>query len=113
MDHDRLLIWQRAMDICVHVYELTKTFPQTEVYGLTAQLRRSGVSIASNIAEGEGRLTRGERRQALSQARGSLSELDTQMEIAQRLNYTDGRELRNSLYELRLMIDAYIAYIRR
>jgi four helix bundle protein len=77
MDYCDLQIWQRAIDLSMHIYELTLSFPKEETYGLIAQMRRSAVSVASNIAEGEGRLTPGERRNALSQARGSLFELST------------------------------------
>jgi four helix bundle protein len=69
------------------IYRLTQGFPREELYGLTSQIRRAAVSIPSNIAEGQGRLTRGEFRQFLGQARGSYAELETQMIIAQNLGY--------------------------
>ena len=77
-------IWQRAVNIAVLVYQLTNDFPQSELYGLTSQMRRSAVSIASNIAEGHSRSSR-EFVQFLSIARGSVSELETQIEIASRI----------------------------
>ncbi len=82
-----LLVWQKAKALAVDVYGETKSFPRAEVYGLTAQLRRAAVSVASNIAEGQGRLTSGEFKQFLGQARGSLLELETQVAIAFDLGY--------------------------
>src|ERR1700758_5245043 len=73
------------MELTVSVYSLTKTFPQDELYGLTSQLRRASVSIASNIAEGRGRGTDGEFRQFLNFAQGSTYEVQTQLLLAKRL----------------------------
>ena len=75
------------MDLALGVYEETKCFPKYELYGLTSQMRRAAVSIPSNIAEGKGRLTDRDRAHFFCQARGSLLELETQLLIAQRLNY--------------------------
>lgn len=82
-----LIVWQKGMDLADAVYRLTRSFPKEEVYGLTNQMRRAAVSVPSNAAEGQGRLNRGEFRQFLGQARGSLLELETQAELAQRLGY--------------------------
>lgn len=71
----------------VDVYKATESFPKHELYGLTSQLRRASCSIVSNIAEGQGRITYGERRQMFSQARGSLFETQAQVIAAQRLNF--------------------------
>jgi four helix bundle protein len=76
-DFQDLSVWQRAMELTVSVYGLTKTFPREEIYGLTSQLRRASVSIASNIAEGRGRRTDGEFRQFLGIAQGSTYEVQT------------------------------------
>ena len=76
------------MQLAVEVYKLTKSFPREEVYGLTSQIRRSAISIPSNIAEGHGRLNVGEFRQFLGIARGSTYELQTQLELAQSLEFT-------------------------
>ncbi|MBP6470961.1 MAG: four helix bundle protein [Chloroflexi bacterium] len=81
-----LLVWQRAMDFSVHVYQVTSSFPSSEMYGLTNQMRRAAVSIPSNIAEGHMR-TRSEFGHFLRIARGSLAELETQLELAQRIGY--------------------------
>jgi four helix bundle protein len=86
-----LTVWQRAMELTVCIYELTKTFPKDELYGLTSQLRRASVSIASNIAEGRGRMTEGEFRQFLGIAQGSTYEVQTQLLVARQLKI--GEEL--------------------
>lgn len=81
-----LMAWQKAMNLVEEVYDITKRFPREELYGLTNQLRRAAVSIPSNIAEGQSRGSRDFVR-FLSIAQGSLSETETQMEIAFRLGY--------------------------
>ncbi len=88
-----LQVWQRSMQLTVAIYQLTQAFPREEVYGLTSQIRRSAVSIASNIAEGQGRLNTGEFRQFLGVARGSNCELQTQLEIARALKFGDPRQI--------------------
>jgi four helix bundle protein len=82
-----LEVWQKAMDLVTKVYEITKFFPESERFGLTTQLRRAAVSIPSNIAEGQGRRTTNEFLSFLSIARGSLMEVQTQVEIAARLSF--------------------------
>ncbi len=82
-----LVAWQKAVALVTDVYAITKEFPRAEIYGLTSQLRRSAVSIPSNIAEGQGRATKGEFIQFLCHARGSLFELETQVTIARELGY--------------------------
>jgi len=82
-----LLVWQRSMEMTVQIYELTQGFPREEIYGLTSQLRRASVSVASNIAEGRGRISQGEFKQFLGHARGSLYELETQMHLAISFGY--------------------------
>ena len=82
-----LRVWQNAMNITQTIYELTRQFPSDEKYGLVSQIRRAAVSIASNIAEGNGRNTTGEYIHFLGISRGSLFELETQIEIASRLGF--------------------------
>ena len=82
-----LIVWQRAIQMSVAVYGLTSRFPREELYGLTSQLRRAGVSVASNIAEGYGRGSSGEYKQFLGMARGSNSEVQTQLVIARELGF--------------------------
>ena len=87
-----LIVWQKAMDLVFDVYRVTAAFPREEVYGLTNQLRRSAVSVPSNIAEGHGRATKGEFIQFLCHSRGSLLELETQVLIASSLGYLDNSQ---------------------
>src|SRR5688500_3857401 len=82
-----LIAWQKAMDFVEKVNKATKGFPKEELYGLTSQLRRSAVSIPSNIAEGQGRRTDNEYAHFVSIANGSLHEAETQILIAERLSY--------------------------
>jgi len=82
-----LIAWQKAKHLAVMIYGLTDRFPRSEAYGLTSQMRRCAVSVASNIAEGQGRRTQGEFVQFLGHARGSLLELQTQAAIAFELQF--------------------------
>ncbi len=82
-----LAAWQRAIQLTAAVYKLTSSFPNSERFGLTNQLRRASVSVASNNAEGYGRATRGEYIQFLGHARGSNSEVETQIVIAKELGF--------------------------
>jgi four helix bundle protein len=82
-----LLVWQKAMDLAVELYRLTRTFPASERFGLISQIQRAGASIPSNIAEGHSRNTRGDYRRGISIARGSVGELETHLELARRLGY--------------------------
>jgi four helix bundle protein len=85
-----LVVLQKAMDLVTAIYQTTSCFPKEEIYGLTSQLRRAAISIPSNIAEGQGRHGEAEFRHFLRQAGGSLMEPETQIMIAQRLNYVGG-----------------------
>jgi four helix bundle protein len=91
--YKRLVVWQRAMALVVHVYNATKSFPKHEQYGLISQMRRSAVSIPSNIAEGHGRNSDKELVRFLDIAKGSIYELDTQIEISKQLNYIKIQDL--------------------
>lgn len=84
-----LVVWQRAMELAKDIYGVTRSFPQTETFGLISQLCRSAVSIPSNIAEGHGRLSDKVFAVFLGQARGSLYELETQLELARSLGYVE------------------------
>ncbi|MCB9894103.1 MAG: four helix bundle protein [Planctomycetes bacterium] len=84
-----LIAWQKAMDFVVEVYHSTRNWPREELYGLTSQLRRSAVSVPSNIAEGQGRFSTKEFLNHLSISYGSLTESFTQIKIARRLNYLE------------------------
>jgi len=85
--HHGLRVWQLGMQLTEEVYQLTQSFPASELYGLTGQMRRAAVSVPSNIAEGAGRESDQEFTRFLVIARGSLSELETQCRIALRLGY--------------------------
>ncbi len=110
-----LRAWQRAIELVEKVYLATSTLPKEETFGLKSQLRRCAVSIPSNIAEGQGRATRGEFQQFLGHARGSLYELETQIVIAAKLGYvvaTDRDNLLAESRELGRMLNALIASLK-
>ena len=86
-DYRQLEVWQEAMNLVTLIYQSTAGFPREETYGLTNQLRRAAVSVPSNIAEGQGRRSTKEFLNQLSVARGSLLEVQTQVEISSRLKY--------------------------
>lgn len=86
-NYRELIVWQKAMDLVELVYQATRQFPKEELYGLTSQVRRSAVSIPSNIAEGQARKSTAEFLNFLSIANGSRAEMETQILLAQRLKY--------------------------
>jgi len=86
-----LIVWQKAISLCVRVYQITDSFPKSEIYGLTSQIRRSAVSIPSNIAEGHSRGHK-EYIQFLKIAFGSGAELETQLFIALQIKYLTQQE---------------------
>ena len=88
-----LRVWQLSMELVEIIYRLTRNFPKHEIYGLTSQIQRAAVSVPSNIAEGHTREHTKEFLHHLSIAQASLAELDTQLEIAARLNYLETSEL--------------------
>jgi four helix bundle protein len=85
--HKELIVWQKAMDVVIGVYRLTKSFPKTELYGLASQIQRAAVSVPSNIAEGHALKQTQAYARHLAIANASLAELETQLEIANRLGY--------------------------
>ncbi len=93
--HKKLDVWQMAMDLVIEIYRITESFPKEEKYGLSNQLRRAAVSVPSNIAEGAARNTKKEFVNYLHMAQGSLSELDTQHEVAKGLAFLDGKTWEN------------------
>ncbi len=95
----KLRAWQRAMDMVEAIYGVSATFPRDERFGLTAQIRRAAVSVASNIAEGNGRPSRTDQCRFLVMALGSVAEVETQLEIAVRLRFID-REAADPAFEL-------------
>ncbi|SRR5579883_1657636 len=89
MSYRNQFIWQRAVQLAINCYKFTRLFPNSELYGLTSQIRRSSVSVASNIAEGYGRRSKQEYIQFLYIALGSLRELDTQLIIAKEVDLAE------------------------
>ncbi len=109
-----LRVWQRSMNLVLSIYATTHQFPKEELYGLVSQMRRAAVSVPSNIAEGKGRSTDRDRAHFYIQARGSLLELETQILIAQQLNYMHRREaepLLQSSGEIGRMLNALVAAV--
>jgi four helix bundle protein len=92
-DVQNMTVWQRAIDLTVSIYRLTQRFPKEERYGLVSQLRRAAVSVASNIAEGRGRLNQGEFRQFLGISLGSIFEIKTQLVVASRLGIGNQKQI--------------------
>ncbi|MBN1924828.1 MAG: four helix bundle protein [Prolixibacteraceae bacterium] len=108
-------VWQKSMDFVTKLYKTTRIFPQEELYGLTSQLRRSAISIPSNIAEGFGRKSPAEFKRFLQISKGSLFELQTQIEISKNLNFLEQKkyvELYNDLKEIEAMLTAFIKSIK-
>jgi four helix bundle protein len=111
-----LVVWQRAVQLSLAVYKLTSSFPASERFGLTNQLRRASVSVASNIAEGYGRSTRGEYLLFLGHARGSAFEVQTQLVISEGLGFgsADLRRIADSLSnEVSRMLVAMMIKLRK
>jgi len=111
----QLVAWQKAMQLVAEIYKATEAFPRHELYGLTNQLRRSAVSVPSNIAEGQARFSSKEFHHFLSHARGSLVEIETQILIAQELRYVPSNQANSLLRrtaELGRILNGLIAAIR-
>jgi four helix bundle protein len=96
LNYRELRVWQKAVDLTVEVYRLTESFPKKEIYGISAQARRSAISVAANIAEGHGRLHLGDYIHHLSIARGSIMELETHLLMSERLSFCNETELRTA-----------------
>src|SRR5689334_5004563 len=92
-----LRVWNKAVSLALEVYRITESFPQAERFGLTSQLRRAAVAVPSNIAEGHARSTRGEYKNALSVARGSVVEVEVQLTLAKELGYFAQTDLAQAL----------------
>ena len=103
--HKDLKVWQESMNLVTKIYKVSEVFPRPEIYGLSSQIRRAAVSIPSNIAEGAGRKGENEFVRFLYIALGSLSEVETQLEISLRLNYIkDIEEINKNIYFIRNML---------
>jgi four helix bundle protein len=113
--HKDLVVSKKAMRLVLNTYRCTKLFPREETYGLAAQMRRAAVSVRSNIAEGKGRYSRKELIQFLVNARGSLFELETPIEIAKDLGYLDDvgeLELAEGASEVGRMLNGMLEHFR-
>ncbi|MEN6426645.1 MAG: four helix bundle protein [Phycisphaerales bacterium] len=110
--HKDLDIWQRGIELVAQIYQATRTFPRDEEYGLKSQMRRAAVSYPSNIAEGAARASRREYTQFLHISLGSLSELETQVIIAERLGYLEGTSLLEDVEALRRKTLNLIKYMK-
>ena len=115
-NYKELKVWQRSYQLCIDVYKITKSFPQEEKYGLTSQMRRSALSVPSNIAEGYGRKKTPEYVQALYIAHGSHCELETQILLSGDLNYIakeDLNKLQGTVSEVERMLKALIKSLEK
>jgi four helix bundle protein len=115
-DYRDLIVWQKAIELTVCIYQLTRSFPKDEVYGLVPQMRRAAVSVASNIAEGRGRLNVGEFRQFLGLAQRSIYELQTQLLVAGKLGMGSDDSLNGAgllSNEVSKMLGAFIQTLNR
>lgn len=92
-----LVVWKKAIDLSIQIYKITESFPKSEIYGLTNQIRRSSISIASNIAEGCARFSTKEFAHFLSITLGSVAELKTQLIIAKGIGFLDEKTLIKSM----------------
>ncbi len=110
--HKDLEIWKQGIELVVHIYQATLTFPKDEEYGLKSQMRRAAVSYPSNIAEGAARASRRGYTQFLRVSLGSLSELETQVVIAERLGYLKGASLLEEVEALRRKTLNLIKYMK-
>lgn len=109
-------VWNKSIDLTTLVYDFTAAFPKQEIYGLTSQMRRAAVSVPSNIAEGSARGTRKDFRQFVKQAEGSNCDLQTQLIIAQRLQFGDPAKLDAAAslsLEIGKMLGGLSAYLAR
>ena len=111
--HERLQVWRDAMELVEAVYAFSAAFPESQRYGLQAQMRRASISVPSNIAEGAARGSRADYSRFLTIARGSLSELDTQFQLAVRLGFAaDVQQQRNLLNRCYLRLNALLRSLR-
>ncbi|HEY9634266.1 MAG TPA: four helix bundle protein [Coleofasciculaceae cyanobacterium] len=113
MSHREQFIWKKGVELAVKFYKLTHSFPRSEVYGLTSQIRRASVSVPSNIAEGYGRKTKQEYVQFLHIALGFLRELDTQLIIAQQVALAQGSKFITLLNDVEEMQKILVTTINK
>lgn len=107
-NYKELVVWQKAMTLTEEVYRIVRYLPKEELFGLSEQMRRAAVSVPSNIAEGQGRNTDGDFNRFLLISRGSLMELETQLELCKRLNYIPEKDLKTA-FSLCVEIDKMLS----
>ncbi|MBN1396868.1 MAG: four helix bundle protein [Bacteroidetes bacterium] len=113
--HKKLQLWTKAIDLIVYIYGITKRFPREEEFGLKAQLKRAAVSVPSNISEGLTRRTEKDKIHFLNMAQGSLSEIDSQIEISYKLNFIDEEindTINKRLSEVEMLLSGLIKSIK-
>ena len=106
-NYKELKVWQKSINLSIRIYKITSSFPKEELYGITSQIRRSAVSVPSNIAEGAGRGSSKEFKRFIDIALGSVAELDTQIIISKYLKYfneNDFKEINNAILEIQKML---------
>jgi len=111
-----LVAWQKSMALVTEVYRTSQGFPKEEIFGLTSQIRRSAVSVPSNIAEGNARTSKKEFQYFLSNARGSLAELETQILIAHQLAYineTAKNQMLDRLWEVGRILNGLLSSLKK
>lgn len=114
-NYKELIVWQKSVNLVTEIYSFTKNFPKEELYSLTSQIRRSSISIPSNIAEGHSRRSHVDYLQFLKIARGSCAELETQLIISKNLNYlnpTDFNDLNQKSEEISKMLNSLITKLQ-
>jgi four helix bundle protein len=111
--HKDLKVWQKAIDLVVLIYQITKSFPKEELYALTNQMRRCASSIPANIAEGSGRRNTGEFRQFLHISLGSAAELETYLVISEKLGYLTNEDIKSTTDLLNEIMKMLVGLIRK
>ncbi|MEW6171956.1 MAG: four helix bundle protein [Bacillota bacterium] len=106
-----LIAWQKSIALVQKIYQFTQRFPKEEIYGLSSQIRRAAVSVPANIAEGQARSSRGEFKQFLGMAKGSLAELETLLILSEKLTFlerTNAEELLNNCEEINKLLNGLL-----
>jgi four helix bundle protein len=111
--HKDLDAWKKSVDLVSTIYELTAKFPKEEQFGLINQIRRSAISVPSNIAEGAARHSNAEFKRFLNISQGSLAELETQLIISQRLGFFNDSKIFDQLNDIRSIIWGLIKYLNK
>ena len=108
-----LVVWQKAHQLVIEIYKLTKTYPKNEMFGLTSQLRRAAVSVPANIVEGFKRATVPDKLRHYNIAQGSLEEVRYYLILSQDLEYAETSELMEDLEEVSRLLGAFMKSLRR